>query len=175
LTKQAFKLKQGFGMKIISFLLLAIPLTLFANSIQKADKVVVYKSERKMELLYRGSAIRTYEISLGDSPVGHKEMQGDERTPEGDYVIDYRNPNSHYHLSLHISYPDKKDKESARKKGVKPGGLIMIHGLPNKFAWAAKLFAGRDWTDGCIAVNDNNQIEEIWNLVPNGTPISILP
>jgi murein L,D-transpeptidase YafK len=163
-------------MKIISLLLiLAMPLTVCASSIQKADKVVVYKSERKMELLYRGSAIRTYEISLGDNPVGHKEMQGDERTPEGDYVIDYRNPNSHYHLSLHISYPDKKDKENARKKGVKPGGLIMIHGLPNKFSWAAYLFAGRDWTDGCIAVNDNSQIEEIWNLVPNGTPISILP
>jgi murein L,D-transpeptidase YafK len=156
-------------------LLLLLPLTLFGSSREQADKVVVYKSERKMELLQQGEAIRTYDISLGDSPVGHKQMEGDERTPEGDYTIDYRNPNSHYHLSLHISYPDKDDKENAKKKGVKPGGLIMIHGLPNKYSWASKLFAGRDWTDGCIAVNDNDQIEEIWNLVPDGTPISILP
>jgi murein L,D-transpeptidase YafK len=156
-------------------LLLLIPLTLFASSTQKVDKVVVHKSDRKMELLYKGAIIKSYDISLGDSPVGHKEMQGDERTPEGEYTIDYRNPNSHYHLSLHISYPDKNDKANAKKKGVNPGGMIMIHGLPNKFAWASKLFAGRDWTDGCIAVNDNDQIEEIWNLVPNGTPINILP
>jgi murein L,D-transpeptidase YafK len=161
--------------KYIYLLLWVFPLTLFANSTQKVDKVVVYKSERKMELIYKGIAIKTYDISLGDSPVGHKEMQGDERTPEGNYIIDYRNPNSHYHLSLHISYPDKNDRENARKKGVNLGGLIMIHGLPNKFAWASKLFAGWDWTDGCIAVNDNSQIEEIWNLVPDGTPISILP
>ncbi len=163
-------------MKIISFLLLVVfPLILFASSTPTADKVVVIKSERKMELLYQGKVVRSYDISLGDNPVGHKQMQGDERTPEGDYVIDYRNPDSHYHLSLHISYPDKKDKQNAKEKGVNPGGLIMIHGLPNKFSWASHLFAGRDWTDGCIAVNDNNQIEEIWNLVPNGTPISILP
>ena len=91
-------------MKIISFLLLVVfPLILFASSTPIADKVVVIKSERKMELLYQGKVVRSYDISLGDNPVGHKQMQGDERTPEGDYVIDYRNPDSHYHLSLHIS------------------------------------------------------------------------
>ncbi len=169
-------MQQGFVMKILKLLVLwLLPLSLFAGSNVKIDKVVVYKSKRKMELLFKGETIKSYDISLGDNPVGHKQMEGDERTPEGDYIIDYRNPNSHYHLSMHISYPNEKDKANAKKKGVSPGGLIMIHGLPNKFSWASVLLDGRDWTDGCIAVNDNEQIEEIWDLVPNGTAISILP
>lgn len=155
--------------------LILTALNLPAESQHKADKVVVYKSERKMELIASGQVIKTYEISLGDNPVGHKEMEGDERTPEGDYVIDYRNPNSSYHLSLHISYPNQEDKKNASKKGVDPGGMIMIHGLPNHFGWAPTFFKGRDWTDGCIAVNNNDHMQEIWNIVGNGTPITILP
>lgn len=162
--------------KILLLLIsLLASLSVLADSFEKADSVIVYKSERKMELRSGEKIIKTYEISLGDNPIGHKQMEGDERTPEGDYVIDYRNPNSSYHLSLHISYPNKQDKLSAKRKGVSPGGMIMIHGLPNKYAWAAKLFKGRDWTDGCIAVNSNDQIKEIWDRVPNGTPIKILP
>ena len=139
-----------------------------------ADKVLVDKSERKMWLLKSGNKYREYAISLGDSPEGHKVQQGDEKTPEGLYTIDYRNPQSSYHLSLHITYPNKKDKAHARSMGVDPGGLIFIHGLPNGYESYSWYFKGRDWTDGCIAVN-NEEIREIWKLVKNGTPIEILP
>ena len=139
-----------------------------------ADKVLVDKSERKMWLISHGEFYREYNISLGDNPIGHKQQMGDERTPEGLYIIDYRNPQSSYHLSLHINYPDNKDKAAAKKRGVHPGGNIFIHGLPNGYEMMAADFKGRDWTDGCIAVN-NNEIEEIWKLVKNGTEIEIRP
>jgi murein L,D-transpeptidase YafK len=138
-----------------------------------AESVLVDKSERKMWLIAAGQKYREYDISLGDSPAGHKEQEGDERTPEGRYLIDYRNPESKYHLSLHIDYPRDKDEEDARKKGVSPGGNIFIHGLPNGVGYAGQEYKGRDWTDGCIAV-DNRDIEEIWALVKDGTPIEIL-
>ncbi len=138
------------------------------------DAVLVEKGKRKMHLLSEGTVVKSYDISLGDRPEGHKQRQGDERTPEGRYIIDYRNPHSAYHLSLHISYPNRADRERARQRGVDPGGLIMIHGLPNGYQRAEPLFKGRDWTDGCIAV-DNKAIEEIWALVKDGTPIEITP
>jgi len=140
----------------------------------KADLVLVEKSARKMYLLKDGERIREYDVSLGDDPVGHKRQEGDEKTPEGKYVIDWRNPNSSYHLSLHISYPDDADKSQAERRGVSPGGAIFIHGRPNGFGWSEALFKGRDWTDGCISVS-NREIEEIWDLVDNGTPIEIRP
>ncbi len=140
----------------------------------RADQVIIYKSLRRLDLLHDGKRLRSYRISLGGNPLGHKQQEGDSRTPEGDYKIDWRNPKSKYHLSLHISYPDKSDKASARKRGVSPGGDIMIHGLPNGWEAAGMALAGVDWTDGCIAV-DNWAIKEIWDAVPNGTPISILP
>lgn len=139
-----------------------------------ADRVVVYKERRIMQLLADGEVLRTYAIGLGDDPIGHKRQEGDERTPEGDYVIDYRNPQSGYHFSLHISYPNAQDKAAANKAGVNPGGMIMIHGLPNGYGWAKHYFAGRDWTDGCIAV-DNDEIDEIARMVKDGTPITINP
>ncbi len=139
-----------------------------------ADSVLVEKSKRKMYLIHDGKPFREYDISLGDSPIGHKQQQGDEKTPEGNYVIDFRNPKSRYHLSLHINYPSQKDKDSAKKRGVSPGGDIFIHGLPNGMGFLELAFMGRDWTDGCIAVT-NGQIEEIWNLVKDGTPILINP
>lgn len=139
-----------------------------------ADSVLIEKAKRKMYLIHNDQVFREYDISLGDSPVGHKQQRGDEKTPEGSYVIDFRNPNSRYHLSLHINYPSKTDKERARRLGVNPGGDIYIHGLPNGMGLVPALFEGRDWTDGCIAVN-NDQIEEIWKLVKNGTPIEIRP
>ena len=134
---------------------------------EQADAIRVFKSTRRMELLRDGKVLRGYRIALGDAPVGHKRQQGDERTPEGDYRITYRNAQSRFHLSLRVSYPDEADRSLARKRGIDPGGDIMIHGsTPPGYM--------RDWTDGCIAVTDA-QIEEIWRLVPVGTPIRINP
>jgi lipoprotein-anchoring transpeptidase ErfK/SrfK len=142
----------------------------------RAAQVMVYKSERRMDILdSRGRAIRSYQVSLGKTPVGSKERQGDNKTPEGRYTIDWRNPQSAYHLSLRISYPSKADKWRANKQGVNPGGDIFIHGAPNGQGWKKwKYNKSRDWTNGCIAVSDT-EIREIWNLVPDGTPIIIKP
>ena len=137
-----------------------------------ADFVLVDKSDRALTLFADGRAYRTITgLQLGDSPQGHKHFQGDERTPEGHYTIDYANPESSYWLSLHISYPNDADRAYAEARGRSPGGAIFIHGQPN---W---LPAGRlpgDWTDGCIALS-NAEIEELWRLVPDGTPIEIRP
>jgi murein L,D-transpeptidase YafK len=138
------------------------------------DSVVVYKAKRQMQLLSGKEIIKTYSISLGDNPIGHKVQEGDERTPEGDYVIDYRNPQSRYHLSLHISYPNEKDKANAKKLGVSPGGNIMIHGSPKNFQWSESVLKNMDWTDGCIAIT-NKEIEEFGKLVKNGTKITLYP
>lgn len=138
----------------------------------QADFVLVDKSDRTLELHRRGTVIRTYRgIQLGDAPEGHKQFEGDEKTPEGRYTIDYRNPVSSYHLSLHISYPNAADTAYAKEQLRSPGGEIFIHGQPNT------LFMPRmpgDWTDGCIALS-NAEIEEIWAAVPDGTPIEIRP
>lgn len=143
------------------------------SELPPADSVLVDKSERKMWLINGGRKYREYDIYLGGNPAGHKEQEGDEKTPEGKYTIDYRNPESSFHLSLHISYPQKEDEENARKKAVSPGGDIFIHGLPNGAATIPKTNKGKDWTAGCIAV-ENRAIEEIWTLVKDGTPIEIL-
>ena len=139
-----------------------------------ADKVVVYKSQRKMQLLKNGQVIRTYKIALGDNPKGHKQQEGDEKTPEGKYKLDWRNPNSAYHKSIHISYPNQQDKARAKKQGVSPGGDIMIHGLPKHAAGIGARHALSDWTNGCIAIT-NEEMDEVWTLVRNGTEIEILP
>jgi murein L,D-transpeptidase YafK len=138
------------------------------------DHVLVLKSERKMTLLARGEAVRTYKVALGGAPVGAKERQGDHKTPEGTYVLDRRNPKSKYHKSIHVSYPNEQDKKRAAKLGVSPGGDIMVHGLPNGFGWLNTTHLAHDWTDGCIAVTDA-EIDEIWKLVADGTPIEIRP
>jgi murein L,D-transpeptidase YafK len=139
-----------------------------------ADRVVVNKSKREMLLLRDGRVIRRYRIGLGQSPVGPKERQGDSKTPEGLYSIAGRNPASAYHLALRISYPNEADVERARRAGEDPGGDIMIHGLPNNEPKAEKRRPMTDWTAGCIAVTDG-EIEEIWRLVPDGTPVEIRP
>jgi murein L,D-transpeptidase YafK len=141
---------------------------------QRADLIRVDKSERRMELLRQGEVIRSYRVSLGANPRGHKQQEGDERTPEGRYHIDSRNPRSKFHKSLHISYPDARDRAAARKHGVSPGGAIMIHGMPNGWGWAAPFLGLWDWTDGCIAVSDA-EMNEIWSAVTTGTPIEIQP
>jgi murein L,D-transpeptidase YafK len=139
-----------------------------------AERVLINKSERKMWLLHNDIRYREYSISLGGNPMGHKQREGDQKTPEGEYTIDFRNPNSSYHLSLHISYPNAQDKAKAKKADVSPGGDIFIHGLPNGMGALDFGFRKPDWTDGCIAVT-NEEIEEIWNLVKNRTPIEIVP
>lgn len=140
---------------------------------ERADFVAVDKSDRELLLFRDGKVIRRYQVSLGFAPDGDKEREGDGKTPEGRYTIDYRNPNSSYHLSLHISYPDAADKRDAAARGDDPGGEIFIHGGPQRgipdVAWR-----GRDWTLGCVSVT-NAEMSEIWSLVPDGTVIDIKP
>jgi tetratricopeptide (TPR) repeat protein len=138
------------------------------------DRIVIEKSARKLMLLARGEVIKTYKIALGGNPVGPKEMEGDNKTPEGIYEIDSRNKNSYFHRSLHISYPNDQDKKRARERGVSPGGDIMIHGIRKDLSWVGDAHAGVDWTKGCIAVTDD-EIEEIDKLAPDGTVVEIRP
>jgi murein L,D-transpeptidase YafK len=140
----------------------------------RADRVVVDKTARTLSLLADGRVLKTYPVSLGGAPAGHKRREGDERTPEGRYVLDYRNPDSFAHLSLHVSYPDSADVARARAEGVPPGGMIMVHGITNGLGWMGRLHRLVDWTDGCIAVT-NGEMDEIWRAVPDGTPIEIRP
>ena len=156
-----------------SLFLLAASQVTFSKEIF-ADKVLVLKSERELQLISDGKIIRTYDIGLGRQPVGHKKREGDSRTPEGHYVIDFRNPQSKFTLSLHINYPKKKDIKLARAKGVSPGGDIFIHGLPTGMKDDKIISRQKDWTDGCIALS-NKHIRELWSLVTNGTPIEIRP
>lgn len=139
-----------------------------------AEKVRVIKSERKLYLLRNGEPYKVYCISLGSHPVGDKIRKGDKRTPEGRYIIDWHQPESRYHRALHISYPNAEDRQEARSRGVDPGSMIMIHGLPNKSQGDPEGYVGLDWTDGCIAVN-NPEIEELFKAIKDGTPIEILP
>lgn len=138
----------------------------------RADRVRVDKSDRTLVLLRDGRPLRTYHVSLGGEPAGHKRAEGDERTPEGTYLLDYRNPRSSFYRSLHVSYPDSADAARARAAGQDPGGMIMVHGIPNGLGWIGRLHRVADWTDGCIAVA-NWEIDEIWRAVPDGTPIDI--
>jgi murein L,D-transpeptidase YafK len=137
-----------------------------------ADRIVVQKELRKLTLMANGRELKTYLVCLGENPEGHKQQEGDERTPEGVYIIDHHNDQSQFHLSLHISYPDENDRARAAAMGVSAGSNIMIHGLPNGLGWLGNLYQLNDWTDGCLAVTDS-EIEEIYRAVPNSTPIEI--
>ncbi|RFA31070.1 hypothetical protein CAI21_03095 [Alkalilimnicola ehrlichii] len=147
---------------------------MLAEDLPQAEAVLVIKGERKLYLLRDGERYRAYPIALGGDPSGHKQQEGDQRTPEGDYVLDWRNPSSAFHLSLHVSYPNEDDRARAEARGVSPGGMIMVHGQRNGLGWLGSLLQRWDWTDGCIAVT-NVAMEEIWRAVPNGTPIRIEP
>jgi murein L,D-transpeptidase YafK len=160
---------------LAAFAILAVFLSsAWAGTSERADKLVVNKSKRELLLCRDGVVIRSYKVALGKNPVGPKAHQGDSRTPEGAYTISGRNAASAYHKSLRISYPSAADRERARRQGVDPGGDIMIHGLPNGYGYIGAAHRLADWTDGCIAVT-NAEIEEIWNLVADGTPIQINP
>jgi murein L,D-transpeptidase YafK len=139
-----------------------------------ADRVVVVKSEKKLYLVKNGIRYREFDIALGPRPRGPKQEQGDERTPEGSYFLDFKNSQSEYYKSIRISYPNWQDRQRAASRGVDPGGNIMIHGLPNKATEPAALIQRYNWTDGCIAVT-NREMEIIWKAVVTGTPIDILP
>ena len=139
-----------------------------------ADHVLVEKNKRRLTLFSDGEVLKRYKISLGREPEGAKLRSGDNRTPEGLYYIDYRVQDSDFHLALHISYPNDADIRRARQMGYAPGGSIMLHGLKNDDQEIAYYHGYFDWTKGCIAVT-NAEIEEIWQLVPNGTSIEIRP
>lgn len=139
-----------------------------------ANQVVVLKGERRLILLRDATVLRSYRVALGRNPQGTKVVDGDGRTPEGRYVLDWRNPHSRFHRSIHISYPDPADRARARGRGLSPGGDIMIHGLPRRLAGLAADHTRWDWTEGCIAVS-NAEMDEIWDLVADGTTIEIRP
>lgn len=141
---------------------------------ETVDLVVVLKSKRAMFLMKEGKILKVYKVALGKSPAGKKTTQGDGKTPEGRYYIIGRNPNSNFYKALKISYPNEQDMEQAIKLHVNPGGGIMIHGLSKHVEYLGKYHIIDDWTEGCIAVT-NEEMDEIWKLVPDGTPIEILP
>jgi murein L,D-transpeptidase YafK len=140
----------------------------------QADKILVEKGARRLTLLSRGRKLKEYHITLGFSPIGPKEREGDGRTPEGIYTIDFHKPDSAFHRALHVSYPSTQDSARAAEAGVSPGGDIMIHGLPNGFGAFGATYRLRDWTAGCIAVTDP-EIDEIYSSVNDGTAIEIRP
>jgi len=139
-----------------------------------ADRVLVEKSERRMLLLAGNEVLRTMRINLGLSPQGHKLREGDFRTPEGDYLLAERNPNSDFFLSIRVSYPDAEDIRRARRNGWNPGGLIMVHGRPNRPTRPPEYYMKRDWTDGCIAIG-NSEMVDFWLMTRANTPIRIVP
>jgi len=141
---------------------------------QYADRVIVEKGKRTMTLMQGGKVLKTFNVALGQNPVGRKEQQGDQRTPEGTYTVDLRRPESRFNLALRISYPAPNDRQYAAARGVDPGGEIYIHGQPNGGVNPARLADGPDWTDGCVAVT-NAEMHEIWALVRIGTPVEIRP
>ena len=139
-----------------------------------ADRMVVLKSKRQLEIYANGKLLKAYPVSLGRHPVGPKEREGDKRTPEGLYAIDSHQPHSSFHRALRVSYPSAADRAVAAKRGVGPGGDIMVHGIRNGLGWIGRVQRWSDWTAGCIALT-NPEIEEICRVVPDGTPIEIRP
>lgn len=160
--------------RVILLVLLAFTLPACSSKFKpyfgpEVTRVVVDKTSRKMYLLHHSKVLESYNVGLGFSPQGHKGKRGDGRTPEGEYIIDRRNPNSAFYLSIGINYPNEEDIRKAREAGVDPGGDIFIHGRPFKYRKG-----GRDWTAGCIAVT-NAEMRDIYAMVKNGTPITIRP
>lgn len=140
----------------------------------KADRVVVSKEQRTLQVMAGGKLLKSYKVALGGDPVGPKTRRGDHKTPEGVYLLDHRNSHSQFYKSIHISYPNALDRARAAKLHAAPGGDIFLHGLPNGYGAIGSAHRLKDWTDGCIAVTDE-EMDEIWQLVPDGTPIEIKP
>ena len=140
----------------------------------RIDRILVEKSARRLSIFQKANQIKSYRIALGRKPLGAKQEEGDMKTPEGIYKIDGRNPQSSFHLALHISYPSDEDDKRAAARGVPPGFDIMIHGIQNGRGWIGAFHRWNDWTAGCIAVTDE-EIEELWRVTPDGTTIEIRP
>lgn len=158
-------------------MMLLLPLLnggLQASGFPVADSVLVDKSDRKLYLLQGDEPIRTFDIALGIRPIGDKQHEGDFRTPEGNYRLDLRNPDSEYFLSIRVSYPNRQDIREARARGFDPGGAIMIHGQPNEPTRSETYYRTQDWTNGCIAVSNSDMID-IWLMTGDNTPIEIRP
>jgi len=160
--------------RILTVLLFLSSSFIWADGSSIPDYILVKKSERKLYLMKDDRPIRQYHIALGKNPVGHKQYLGDNRTPEGKYFIDWRKESDKYYKSIHISYPNVRDLSSAIDRGVDPGNMIMIHGLPTGTDWIGLSIQNVDWTNGCIAVS-NAAIDEIWRLVRDGTMVEIQP
>src|SRR5688500_8681316 len=150
------------------------PQGVVSAGLRSVDKVIVYKRERRMLLMRDGRAIAQYRVALGLDPTGHKEREGDFRTPEGSYRLTRRNTRSDFFLSIQVSYPNERDVQRARRNGWQPGGSIMIHGLPNDPRHGPDYYATQDWTDGCIAVTNADMVE-IWMMTTDNVPIVIEP
>ena len=162
-------IKTIFPLRILLFLGL-----IQAAELPIADEVIIDKSDRELYLLNDGEIFRTFKIALGIVPEGDKKAEGDFKTPEGRYLLDMRNPNSDYFLSIHISYPNAADRQEARSDGVSPGGAIMIHGQPNEPSRSETYYRTQDWTNGCIAISNSDMID-LWLMVGDNTPIEIRP
>jgi murein L,D-transpeptidase YafK len=145
-----------------------------ASEFPVADRVVIEKGARQLHLMQGGERFRTFKIALGIRPVGDKKQEGDFKTPEGRYLLDGRNPNSEFFLSIHVSYPNSADRREAADLGVSPGGAIMIHGQPNEPTRSEAYYRTQDWTNGCIAVSNSDMID-IWLMTGENTPIEIRP
>lgn len=158
----------------VSFAAITFAEPVGADDFPMADMVVVEKAARKLHLMKDGKPFRTYDVALGLEPVGDKAEEGDRKTPEGEYQLDTRNPDSDFFLSIHISYPSASEQRAARAKGRDPGGQIMIHGQPNDPTYSEAYYAKEDWTNGCIALSNSDMID-IWLMTPNDVRIDIRP
>lgn len=156
----------------IGWILLLLPFA--AGAAMQADRVKVVKSERRLYLLRAGEVIAAFPIALGGQPQGHKQQEGDQRTPEGLYTLDYKKADSAFFKAIHVSYPQAADREQARRRGVDPGGAIMLHGQKNGLGWLAGVSQRFDWTNGCIALS-NEDMQQVWDLIVVPTPIEISP
>ena len=165
-------MRLGFMHLYTVFLLFFAPMNAFGEV--KADFVLVDKSEKRLYLMWQGHQYAYFPVTFGKNPKGHKQKQGDERTPEGRYILDYKNFNSAYYKSIHISYPNAQDRKNARRMGIDPGGDIMIHGQVNGWGCASSLMQTFNWTNGCIALKDHH-MDKVWEAVVPGTPIEIRP
>ena len=159
-------------------LFLSLPILCYAsqansNANPSVDKVLVVKSERALHLMRRGEVVKSYRVSLGKK-VGPKEYEGDQRTPEGLYWINWRKQSDNFNLAMHISYPNAKDLQRSKETGLPPGGMIMLHGTPNDEEYPEWFFNTLDWTEGCIALT-NSDMQEVWKTVKDGTLIEIRP
>jgi murein L,D-transpeptidase YafK len=161
----------------VKIILIAFACLLYSGAVhseQKADFVLVIKSKSRLYLMRKGEAFASFRVTFGTNPKGHKQQQGDGRTPEARYVLDYKNSNSKYYKSIHVSYPNAKDWKDAKKRGVDPGGDIMIHGQLNGWEWLSPIAQLFNWTDGCIALS-NRDMDAVWKAVNVGTSIEIRP